>query len=73
MGAPVLTGIQACEFDAYGTLFDFAAAARACRDDPGPLPGGAGGAGTAKASRFAHVDPVEVQSLAGLPTLVGVS
>jgi 2-haloacid dehalogenase len=27
-----LTGIRACLFDAYGTLFDFAAAARACRD-----------------------------------------
>jgi 2-haloacid dehalogenase len=29
---PVLTGIKACVFDAYGTLFDFAAAARKCRD-----------------------------------------
>src|ERR1700742_282711 len=27
-----LTGIKACVFDAYGTLFDVAAAARACRD-----------------------------------------
>jgi 2-haloacid dehalogenase len=27
-----LTGIQACVFDAYGTLFDFASAARGCRD-----------------------------------------
>ena len=27
-----LTGIKACVFDAYGTLFDFAAAARACQD-----------------------------------------
>src|SRR5580704_14889596 len=27
-----LTGIKACLFDAYGTLFDFAAAARGCRD-----------------------------------------
>jgi 2-haloacid dehalogenase len=27
-----LTGIKACVFDAYGTLFDFAAAARGCRD-----------------------------------------
>jgi 2-haloacid dehalogenase len=27
-----LTGIAACVFDAYGTLFDFASAARACRD-----------------------------------------
>src|SRR2546428_4835328 len=27
-----LTGIKACVFDAYGTLFDFAAAARACLD-----------------------------------------
>src|SRR5262249_48869516 len=25
-------GVQACVFDAYGTLFDFAAAARSCRD-----------------------------------------
>jgi 2-haloacid dehalogenase len=28
----VLPGIQACVFDAYGTLFDFASAARRCRD-----------------------------------------
>ncbi len=27
-----LNGVQACVFDAYGTLFDFAAAARGCRD-----------------------------------------
>jgi 2-haloacid dehalogenase len=27
-----LEGIEACVFDAYGTLFDFAAAARGCRD-----------------------------------------
>jgi 2-haloacid dehalogenase len=27
-----LTGIKACVFDAYGTLFDFAAAARGCSD-----------------------------------------
>ncbi len=27
-----LTGIGACVFDAYGTLFDFATAARGCRD-----------------------------------------
>jgi 2-haloacid dehalogenase len=27
-----LTGIEACVFDAYGTLFDFAAAARRCAD-----------------------------------------
>jgi len=30
MNSP-LTGIRACVFDAYGTLFDFAAAARGCR------------------------------------------
>jgi 2-haloacid dehalogenase len=29
---PPLRGVQACVFDAYGTLFDFAAAARKCRD-----------------------------------------
>jgi 2-haloacid dehalogenase len=29
---PALPGIEACVFDAYGTLFDFAAAARRCRD-----------------------------------------
>jgi HAD superfamily hydrolase (TIGR01493 family) len=28
----VLKDIKACVFDAYGTLFDFAAAARKCRD-----------------------------------------
>jgi 2-haloacid dehalogenase len=27
-----LTGIRACVFDAYGTLFDYASAAAACRD-----------------------------------------
>src|ERR1700732_5531778 len=27
-----LTGIKACVFDAYGTLFDFASAAKGCRD-----------------------------------------
>lgn len=27
-----LNGVRACVFDAYGTLFDFAAAARGCRD-----------------------------------------
>jgi len=27
-----LRGVQACVFDAYGTLFDFASAARNCRD-----------------------------------------
>ena len=27
-----LSGVQACVFDAYGTLFDFAAAARSCHD-----------------------------------------
>jgi 2-haloacid dehalogenase len=27
-----LTGVKACVFDAYGTLFDFASAARQCRD-----------------------------------------
>jgi 2-haloacid dehalogenase len=27
-----LTDVKACVFDAYGTLFDFAAAARGCRD-----------------------------------------
>src|SRR5215472_4472374 len=27
-----LVGVKACVFDAYGTLFDFAAAARGCRD-----------------------------------------
>jgi 2-haloacid dehalogenase len=36
-----LVGVKACVFDAYGTLFDFASAARNCRDVPpdqiGPL------------------------------------
>ena len=30
--AAALPGIRACVFDAYGTLFDFASAAAACRD-----------------------------------------
>lgn len=29
---PAIDGVKACVFDAYGTLFDFAAAARECRD-----------------------------------------
>jgi 2-haloacid dehalogenase len=29
-----LTGVKACLFDAYGTLFDFASAARACKEVP---------------------------------------
>lgn len=32
MAAVPLTGVRACVFDAYGTLFDFATAARGCRD-----------------------------------------
>jgi 2-haloacid dehalogenase len=32
MSDPVLTGVSACVFDAYGTLFDFASAARSCSD-----------------------------------------
>jgi 2-haloacid dehalogenase len=32
MNQPSLVGVKACVFDAYGTLFDFAAAARGCRD-----------------------------------------
>jgi len=32
MTQAVLEGVKACVFDAYGTLFDFAAAARGCRD-----------------------------------------
>jgi 2-haloacid dehalogenase len=35
MNSAQLTGIKACIFDAYGTLFDFASAARACRDELG--------------------------------------
>src|SRR5262244_2996150 len=30
--ATILTGIRACVFDAYGTLFDYASAAASCRD-----------------------------------------
>jgi 2-haloacid dehalogenase len=32
MAQAPLTGVRACVFDAYGTLFDFASAARSCRD-----------------------------------------
>src|SRR6266540_707169 len=32
MSAVMTSGIKACVFDDYGTLFDFAAAARGCRD-----------------------------------------
>jgi 2-haloacid dehalogenase len=34
MAQPQLTAVEACAFDAYGTLFDFASAARACEDIP---------------------------------------
>lgn len=32
MNSAPLTGIRACVFDAYGTLFDYASAAESCRD-----------------------------------------
>jgi len=32
MNNALLIGVRACVFDAYGTLFDFAAAAKRCRD-----------------------------------------
>lgn len=32
MADPILVGIRACVFDAYGTLFDFASAAAECAD-----------------------------------------
>jgi len=32
MSDKTLTGVKACVFDAYGTLFDFASAARGCAD-----------------------------------------
>jgi 2-haloacid dehalogenase len=35
MAEAPLTGIRACVFDAYGTLFDFGAAARRCEDELG--------------------------------------
>jgi 2-haloacid dehalogenase len=35
MNATRLQGIHACVFDAYGTLFDYASAAAACRDELG--------------------------------------
>jgi len=35
MNQTPLAGIKACVFDAYGTLFDFAAAVRRCRDEIG--------------------------------------
>jgi 2-haloacid dehalogenase len=34
-GTTVIGGIRACVFDAYGTLFDFTAAAAACQDELG--------------------------------------
>lgn len=34
--AATLTGIKACVFDAYGTLFDYASAVERCRDAIGP-------------------------------------
>src|ERR1700737_3714439 len=32
MNQASVDGVKACVFDAYGTLFDFGAAARSCRD-----------------------------------------
>ena len=34
MAQAPLNGVKACLFDAYGTLFDFASAARACKEIP---------------------------------------
>jgi 2-haloacid dehalogenase len=34
MAQPELSPVEACVFDAYGTLFDFTSAARACADIP---------------------------------------
>ena len=34
MAPPQLAAVEACVFDAYGTLFDFSSAARACADVP---------------------------------------
>ena len=39
MAEPALRGVAACVFDVYGTLFDFASAARACRDVLGEASG----------------------------------
>lgn len=36
LDAVSLTGIEACVFDAYGTLFDVNSAVQACRDQVGP-------------------------------------
>lgn len=33
---PALSGVRACVFDAYGTLFDIASAVEACRGEIGP-------------------------------------
>ena len=38
-GVKSIRGIKACAFDAYGTLFDVAAAARRCADDLGDKSG----------------------------------
>ena len=34
MAPAQLGAVEACVFDAYGTLFDFSSAARACADIP---------------------------------------
>jgi len=39
MAAKTITGIKACVFDAYGTLFDIAAAANRCKDALGDKAG----------------------------------
>ncbi|OWJ65815.1 haloacid dehalogenase type II [Inquilinus limosus] len=39
MGTGPLTGVKACVFDAYGTLFDTASAARRCADEVGDQAG----------------------------------
>ena len=38
-GKPTIRAVKACVFDAYGTLFDVAAAARRCADDLGDKSG----------------------------------
>src|SRR5258707_9467989 len=39
MSHAAIRGIRACVFDAYGTLFDVAAAARSCGGELGEKPG----------------------------------
>jgi 2-haloacid dehalogenase len=71
MNSP-LTGIRACVFDAYGTVFDFAAAARGCRDALGDRIDALTSLWRDKQLQYTWLRAVH-RSLAELPALIGAT